>query len=190
MNCNIIKDLLPSYIDEICSEDTAKVVEEHVEHCAECQRYIKMMKQPTHSIQMMSEEVKVAREPFKRINKKRRIQVLVAIAITFMMTIIGSFVVQEVGAVNQVFFPKVHALINVTDDMQEWESLKFNDQNYIIFDSIFWDKEIINDASNEWDVLLRVKDESGNVVIDEIQVPAGKSVKLDGLKRNKHISLK
>ncbi len=36
MNCNIIKDLLPSYIDEICSGDTAKAVEEHTEHCEEC----------------------------------------------------------------------------------------------------------------------------------------------------------
>jgi hypothetical protein len=79
----------------------------------------------------------------------------------------------------------VHALINVTDDMKEWESVKFNDQNYLIFDSIFWGKEITNDVNNEVDVFLRIKDEDGNVLIDEIKVPAGKSMKLDGLKRNK-----
>lgn len=184
MNCNIIKDLLPSYIDGICSEETAKAVEEHTEHCEECQRYIQMMKQPTNNIQMMSKEVTVAKEPFKRINKKRRIQVIVAIAITFMMTIIGAFVVQEVGAVNEMFFPIEWGVVTVTDDMEEWESVKFTDQNYIIFDSIFWDKEIVNHANNEKEVLLRITDDHGNVVIDEVQVPAGTSVKLEGLKRN------
>lgn len=189
MNCNIIKDLLPSYIDEICSEDTAKAVEEHIEHCEECQRYIQMMKQPTNSIQMMAEEVKVAKEPFKRINKKRRLQVITAIVMTFMITIIGYQVVQNVEIINQFFFPKVMAIADIADDREEWQSISFssdliNHQDYVIYDSLFWRKEIINSANNESDVLLRVKDEKGNVIIDQVQVPAGKSVKLDGLKRN------
>ncbi len=134
---------------------------------------------------MSSEEVKAAKEPFKRINKKRRIQVFVAIVITFMMTTIGAFVVQEVGAVNQFFFPRAMGFVTVIDDdMKEWESVKFNDQNHLIFDSIFWGKEIVNNTINEKDVLLRIKDANGNVVIDEVQVPAGNSVKLEGLKRN------
>ena len=184
MNCNIIKDLFPSYIDEICSEDTANAVEEHIEYCEECQRYLQLMKQPTNTLQMMPDEVKVAKEPFKRINKRRRIQVLIAIAITFMITIIGAFVVQDVGAVNKVFFPMEWGFVTVTDNMEEWESVEFNGENYIIFDSIFWDKEIVNYANNEKEVLLRIKDDNGNIVINEIQVPAGTSVKLEGLKRN------
>lgn len=184
MNCNIIKDLLPSYIDEICSEETAKAVEEHIEHCEKCQRYQKMMKQPTNSIQMMTEEVTVAKKPFKRINKKRRIQVLIAVVITFMITVIGALVVQDVGAVNDIFFPDEMGFATVTDDMEEWESVKFNDQNYIIFDSIFWRKEIVNYADNDKNILLRVKDDNDNIVIDEVQVPDGTSVKLEGLKRN------
>lgn len=68
--------------------------------------------------------------------------------------------------------------------MEEWESIKFSDQNYMIFDSIFWRKEIVNHANNGKNVLLRVKDDNDNIVIDEILVPAGKSVKLEGLKRN------
>lgn len=187
MNCNIIKDLLPSYVDGLCSEDTRKIVEKHMKNCEECRRVVQMMEMEklTDTIHMISDEVEVAKEPFKRIDKKQRIQVLVVIVITFMITVIGTIVVQEVGAVNQILFPRAMAIVNVTDDLQEWEGLKFNDQNYFIFDSIFWDKEIINDASNERDILLRVKDDSGNIVINEVQVSVGKSVKLDGLKRNK-----
>ncbi|MFZ0446658.1 MAG: zf-HC2 domain-containing protein [Bacillus sp. (in: firmicutes)] len=186
MNCNIIKDLLPSYVDGLCSADTRKVVEKHLEHCDECRRFVKMMKvdPPTDTLRMTSDEIEVAKEPFKRINKKRRIQVFIAIVITFMMTIVGYFIVQDVGVVNQIFFPKEFGTVNMTNDMEEWESVRFNDQDFIIFDSIFWDKEIINDVNNELDIFLRVKDEEGNILIDEIQVPAGQGVKLDDLKRN------
>jgi hypothetical protein len=36
MNCNIIKDLLPLYIDDCCSEETRELVKEHLDSCAEC----------------------------------------------------------------------------------------------------------------------------------------------------------
>lgn len=41
----------------------------------------------------------------------------------------------------------------------------------------------MNHANNEKNVLVRVKDDNDNIVIDEVQVPAGTSVKLEGLKR-------
>lgn len=74
MNCNIIKDLFPSYIDGICSEDTSRVVEEHIHHCEKCRKYLEMMEQPTNT--SLPEEVMVAKAPFKKINKKGRIQVV------------------------------------------------------------------------------------------------------------------
>lgn len=36
MNCNVIKDLLPLYIDECCSEESRKLISEHLESCPEC----------------------------------------------------------------------------------------------------------------------------------------------------------
>ncbi|MGE7674293.1 zf-HC2 domain-containing protein [Lysinibacillus sp. NPDC094403] len=182
MNCNIIKDLLPSYIDGICSEDTTRVVEEHLQHCEECRLYLEMMEKPTND--MLPEEVMVAKAPFKKINKKRRIQVLISILITFIITIIGSLVVQEVGAVHQIFFPMSTATVNSTDDKEEWATLYFDDKDYLKFESIFWNKEIVNHANSNSDVILRIKDENGHVVVDEFKISPGKSVKLDGLKNN------
>lgn len=186
MNCNIIKDLLPSYIDGICSEETVAAVEKHIEHCQGCKDTMQMMKQPT--VQIVETNVEAAKEPFKRINKKRRFQVITAIVLSFMICIIGYQVVQNVGIVNQLFFPKVMAVAEISDDREEWQSISFssdliNHQDYVIYDSLFWKKEIINSANNESDVLLRVKDEKGNVIIEEFQISPGKSVKLDGLNR-------
>lgn len=187
MNCNIIKDLLPSYIDGICSEETVDAVEKHIEHCRGCKDTLQTMQQQP-IIQIIEPNVAAAKEPFKRINKTRWFQVITAILMTFILTIIGSLVVQDVEVVNQFFFPKVTAIAHITDNREEWQSISFsadliNEQDYVIYDSLFWKKEIINSANNESDVLLRVKDEKGDVIIDEILVPLGKGVKLDGLKR-------
>ena len=57
------------------------------------------------------------------------------------------------------------------------------EQNNLLYDSLFWKKEIVNHANNESEVLLRVKDAKGNLIIDEILIPLGKSVKLEDLKR-------
>lgn len=36
MNCDVIRDLIPSYVDEVCSQATKECVEEHLESCGEC----------------------------------------------------------------------------------------------------------------------------------------------------------
>ena len=66
--------------------------------------------------------------------------------------------------------------------MEEWERISFNDQNDLTFESIFWNKEIINHANSAGDILLRIKDINGDIVVEEFQITPGKSTKLDGLK--------
>lgn len=36
--CNVIKDLLPLYADEVCSEDSREMVEEHLASCKDCKQ--------------------------------------------------------------------------------------------------------------------------------------------------------
>lgn len=43
ISCEIIKDLLPLYHDGVCSEDSKKVVEEHLEHCESCRDELRAM---------------------------------------------------------------------------------------------------------------------------------------------------
>ena len=38
ITCNVIKDLLPLYYDHICSEESRKIVEEHLETCESCRK--------------------------------------------------------------------------------------------------------------------------------------------------------
>ncbi len=43
MNCEIIKDLLPLYIDKVCSKDTEREVESHLSSCESCRAVYKDM---------------------------------------------------------------------------------------------------------------------------------------------------
>lgn len=47
MNCNIVKDLIPLYIDGCCSGESEKVVEEHINNCNECKKFFEDMKAPS-----------------------------------------------------------------------------------------------------------------------------------------------
>jgi Predicted integral membrane protein len=46
ISCNIIRDLLPSYTDGIASNDSVKLVEEHLAECTECMEFKNRMEKP------------------------------------------------------------------------------------------------------------------------------------------------
>lgn len=43
--CNVNKDLLPLYVDDVCSEESKSLVEEHLAGCEECQEYYDALKE-------------------------------------------------------------------------------------------------------------------------------------------------
>ena len=47
MNCNIVKDLIPLYIDGCCSEESEKIVKEHIRDCDDCKKLLEDMKSPS-----------------------------------------------------------------------------------------------------------------------------------------------
>lgn len=44
VSCNIIKDMLPLYVDEVVSSDTRNLVNEHLKDCSACQKKYEAMK--------------------------------------------------------------------------------------------------------------------------------------------------
>lgn len=44
MDCGIIRDLMPSYVDGLTCEESGRSVEEHVQECAECRDFLYAMK--------------------------------------------------------------------------------------------------------------------------------------------------
>lgn len=46
MNCEIVRDLLPLYHDRVCSEESRRAVEEHLEGCGACRQLLADMDAP------------------------------------------------------------------------------------------------------------------------------------------------
>ena len=45
ITCDVIQDLMPSYVDGILSEDSRALVEEHMGTCQECRKMLEIMKE-------------------------------------------------------------------------------------------------------------------------------------------------
>ncbi len=63
MNCNIIKDLIPLYIDDCCSEETSIEVKKHIGSCDDCKRIFDSM---TNAV--IKEEKQLEIKKYTRIN--------------------------------------------------------------------------------------------------------------------------
>lgn len=86
MNCNIIKDLLPLYIDKSCSEESAKIIEEHLSECAECKTTLENMT----SIPVKNTETDgVPTKPKKTEERKAYVLQSVSLFLSFIIITVG-----------------------------------------------------------------------------------------------------
>lgn len=56
MRCDIIQDLIPSYVDEVCSDATRECVETHLESCEECRRMATLCREKQISGEQMDQK--------------------------------------------------------------------------------------------------------------------------------------
>lgn len=102
--CNVNKDLLPLYVDNVCSEESRGMVEEHLAGCGECRKYYDALKEgiPQEKIEeekeeLMSEEkmreaaVSVIKTAKKEISKSqvRKVAGIVAVMIIALFLLEG-----------------------------------------------------------------------------------------------------
>ena len=50
MDCNIIKDLIPLYIDECCSDDSKNTVQAHLSSCPLCRELYESMREDIETV--------------------------------------------------------------------------------------------------------------------------------------------
>lgn len=73
MNHNIFKDLVPSYIEKLTSEETTRQMEKHMKECEECKKYVTEMQEGlfvdnTHVHNKEKENI----DYFKKVRSKNR----------------------------------------------------------------------------------------------------------------------
>lgn len=191
VTCNTIRDLMPSYVDDICSEDSKNLINTHTQTCNQCRELLESMKQPLQSSELNVENDKLkAQKPFKKINKVHRIRIIIVAIAVMAMTMIGMMVAINVGSINDFFFPHQISVINEQDGIGEWEAISIEGNQYLNYDSIFYKKTVTNNANSTDCVKMRILDEEGNIVLDDLMIEPGATIHLNKLKNNKYYTVK
>lgn len=104
ITCDVIQDLMPSYVDGILSEDSQALVKEHMEACKECRKMLEIMKeeQGKEQAQMISSVASGAQRrageaentgsaaALKKIRRKLIIRRVLTAAVAVILTLIAA----------------------------------------------------------------------------------------------------
>lgn len=184
-NCEVIRDLLPLYIDNVCSDESRRVVAGHLKSCDACKKLYEDMRHPVK--QDLSELELDSRQAFKEMNRKWRIKkisiICVSILLTAIVCIAGYMVVQNVSSVHDYFFPTAAVTLrDITDD--EWHQVNFTDTDVLVFDSSFYKKKVTLDANSDAAIRIRVSDTNGKIILGEKTIQPGTDLNLDMLEKD------
>ena len=80
LECDVIQDLLPSYVDKISSNATNKVVEEHIEKCIKCKNDLNNMTKEMNAKLTKNKEERI--NYLKGYKKRRQLLIIVSILVT------------------------------------------------------------------------------------------------------------
>ena len=183
--CELIKDLMPQYIDNLCSETTRNYINNHLSNCTDCKEYHKKMCMELVPDTLSPEDVELEKEPFLKIRKKNVIRLLTSIILTavicFALFIAGSYVIGEVGFLSDIFSPHEYGFAELNEE--NWTAVAFESgdetKQYFEPESIFFKGEIVNHANNPGEITIRIKDEDGTILADGISIPGGRGYHYD-----------
>ena len=86
LSCEVVKDLLPSYLDGVASSETKTAVERHMEECPDCRETLRRMKEPENAAPAEEKEIdylkKVRRHSSRKVTVIVSVVVLLALAVT------------------------------------------------------------------------------------------------------------
>lgn len=92
MNCDVIRDLLPLYADDVCSAETRRMVDEHTRQCPACAKMLKQIRADEIETSLREEKNEVILYQAKRF-KRRSATIGTTIAGLFMIPILVCLIV-------------------------------------------------------------------------------------------------
>ena len=94
-NCNIVRDLLPLYVEKMLSADSQTFVEEHLKECEDCRKELESLKQGDSSLSMVKDHTDEAipiKKVKKKLSKKKAISIITAVVLTLVAVIVFALV--------------------------------------------------------------------------------------------------
>lgn len=148
-NCEMVKDLLPLYVDDVASDTSRRYVEEHIATCEECKRLLEQM-QSTRQLPVNSDMRKKEAESIKSVKKRiaKRICIAVFITAALVIAVVGIIVavrhnIKHNNEINimaiwdengsEVFEFSADGTVEITKDLKEANLVKGNATYYFSY---------------------------------------------------------
>lgn len=117
--CNIIRDILPLYVEDMVCDDTADFVKEHLAKCPECQRESEQLKEP-EKINTNADAAPLV--SLKRKLWKKKVQTICFTSLIILALAISAFAVLS----TPVYFPYSEDLLSVTENADKSITITFD----------------------------------------------------------------
>lgn len=92
ISCDVIKDLLPTYLDELTSEESNQMIEAHINKCAECKKTLENMRTPEideEQIEIEKKEIDFLKKSRKHLETVLGVTIGLAISIVIVVLIVS-----------------------------------------------------------------------------------------------------
>lgn len=89
ISCEVIRDLLPLYVEDMVSKDTRMLVEEHLQSCTDCVKELEAMKNQTVNDLPVDNNIKPLKKLRSALLKKKIQTILLTVMITLTITVVA-----------------------------------------------------------------------------------------------------
>lgn len=79
--CDIVKDMMPLYIDGVCSKNSMQMVENHIKACPDCRQIWESYRNPAMTDEIKTSNEREFRELALKVKKKNRLKTLLIILV-------------------------------------------------------------------------------------------------------------
>ena len=88
IDCEIVQDLIPSYLEELCSDASRRCVEEHIAECEECRTFVKSCREVGFTAKAMEEK---QLDGLRKLKTKIKLQTMVSYGLMLAVLLLGTY---------------------------------------------------------------------------------------------------
>ena len=158
--CEIIKDLIPNYMEKAVSNSTKEFIENHIKTCNDCKKIIEELKKE----ELKQKENENLEEQFeinylKKYNKKIMILKIIAVFIVFIIILLLGVIFYRYYSYKK-HYEDIHNILNIT--YEKTLNLKEEKNNFSITFNYGLNKEEFYYKNGKYKDINRIYDEYGN----------------------------
>lgn len=79
ISCNLTRDLFTVYLDDICSDESRELIEEHLQECEDCKQLLKSMKSKDDKEPSQKEQIRFFKKAQKYIDNRYKLVFFIAL---------------------------------------------------------------------------------------------------------------